>query len=380
MTGRALRDGGLVVDLSGLRRVEVDPQARTATVAGGATTGDVVAAGRPYALAVPTGVVRAVGMAGLTLAGGYGPLNGRYGLALDNLLSAELVLADGRRVTASPDADAELFWAIRGGGGNFGVVTGLTYRLHPLATVLAGMIMFPLVQAASVLRGYGAFLAAGPDEITVMAGFLCGPDGQTVLFLCPFYSGEDLRTGERLIASLQSLGKPVMSQIAPMAYDDALGMFDNGMADGNHYQLRTRWLPALSEEAAEVLIDTAGRITSPHSGLALHHFHGAATRPDRGDTAFALREEHLLVEIIAAWTSSEADGVHREWADRASRLLAPMSLPGGYPNLLGPDDHERVRLSYQDAGQCSALQGGGEGPRGRAARPERALNRAVLLL
>jgi FAD/FMN-containing dehydrogenase len=131
-----------------------------------------------------------------------------------------------------------------------------------------------------------------------------------------------------------------------MEYDDALGMFDNGMGDGNHYHLRTRWLPALSEEAAEILIDTAGRITSPYSVLALHHFHGAATRPDRGQTAFALRDEHLLVEIIAAWTSSEADGVHREWADRASRLLAPMSLPGGYPNLLGPDDHERVRLSY----------------------------------
>jgi hypothetical protein len=204
-------------------------------------------------------------------------------LALDNLLSAELVLADGRRVTASPDADAELFWAIRGGGGNFGVVTGLTYRLHPLATVLAGMIMFPLVQAASVLRGYAAFLAAGPDEITVMAGFLCGPDGQTVLFLCPFYSGEDLRTGERLIASLESLGEPVMSQIAPMEYNDALGMFDNGMGDGNHYHLRTRWLPALSEEAAEILIDTAGRITSPHSGLALHHFHGAARPRVRGE-------------------------------------------------------------------------------------------------
>lgn len=344
--GRSLRDGGLVVDLSGLRRVEVDVPAGTVTVGGGVSVGDVLRAGRPHGLATPTGTVRGVGMAGLSLAGGYGPLCGRYGLALDNLLSADVVLADGRLVTAAPDADAELYWAIRGGGGNFGVVTSLTYRLHAVPTVLAGMILFPFAQAGSVLRGYRDFVATAPDEATVMAGFLPSPDGPPVVFLCPYWSGSDLAVGERLFAGLERLGTPLMSQIAPAAYHDALGMFDDAMVDGNHYSLRTRWLASLSESAIEVLIDAVGQITSPYSAVALHHFHGAATRVGLTDTAFGLRQEHLLVEIIAAWAPDESAVAHQDWADQISQRLAPTALAGGYPNLLGPGEPERVRLAY----------------------------------
>ncbi|WP_234584553.1 FAD-binding oxidoreductase [Micromonospora sp. MH99] len=179
--GRALRDGGLVLDLTGLHAVRVDPDSCTVTVAGGASAADLLAAAAPYDLVVPTGVVRDVGMAGLTLAGGYGPLCGRFGLALDNLLGAEVVLADGRRVTADPRHDAELYWALRGGGGNVGVVTELRYRAHRLPAVLAGMIMFALAEAPAVLRGYAALLADAPDELTVMAGFLPGPAGEPVV-------------------------------------------------------------------------------------------------------------------------------------------------------------------------------------------------------
>ncbi|MEU7946932.1 FAD-binding oxidoreductase [Micromonospora taraxaci] len=344
--GRALRDGGLVLDLTGLRTVRVDPDTATVTVGGGTTAAELLAAARPYDLVVPTGVVDAVGMAGLSLAGGYGPLCGRFGLTVDNLLGAEVVLADGRRVTADPRHDAELYWALRGGGGNLGIVTELRFRAHRLSGVLAGMIMFPLAEAPDVLRGYGALVAEAPDELTVMTGFLPGPAGEPVIFVCPFYSGPDLDTGLPWMDRLRALGTPLVDQIAPMPYADALRMFDGGMVDGNHYLLRTRWLPTLTDSAVDVLVDAARQVSSPFSALAVHHFHGAATRVRLADTAFGLRTDHLLTEIIAVWAPGERAEPHREWAERTSAQLAPHALPGGYPNLLAPEETDRVRLAY----------------------------------
>ncbi|MGK5442513.1 FAD-binding oxidoreductase [Micromonospora sp. URMC 105] len=346
--GRALRDDGLVLDLTGMRDVEVDPAAATVTVAGGATAGDVVAALRPYDLVVATGVVRAVGMAGLTLAGGYGPLCGRHGLALDNLLAAEVVLADGRRVTAGPEHETELFWALRGGGGNFGVVTRLTYRAHRLPAALAGMVMFALDEAVDVLRGYRDLVADAPDELTVMAGFLPGPAGEPLVFVCPVHSGDDPAAGRRYVERIRALGTPLVDQVAPLPYEDVLRMFDGGMVDGNHYLLRTRWLPGLTDQAVAVLVDAARRVGSPYSAIALHHFHGAASRVGAGDTAFGLRADHLLAEVIAVWAPGDEPGPQREWAERTSAALAPHALPGGYPNLLAPEETDRVRLAYGD--------------------------------
>ncbi|MGC4889582.1 FAD-binding oxidoreductase [Micromonospora sp. DT227] len=344
--GRALRQGGLVVDLTALRRVDVDPGAGVVTVGGGATAGDVLAALRPYDRVVPTGVVRAVGMAGLTMAGGYGPLCGRYGLALDNLLGAEVVLADGRLVTADPAHEPELYWALRGGGGNFGVATALRYRTHPLATVLAGMLLFPLDQATAVLRGYAGVVRDAPDEVTVMAGFLPGPAGEPVVFLAPFVSGDDPAAGRAAVDRLRALGTPLVDQVGPLAYEDALRLFDGGMADGNHYLLRTRWLARVDEPVVAALTAAAGAVSSPFSAIALHHFHGAAARVPIGGTAFGLRADHLLVEIIAVWTPGGDPAPHRAWAERTSAALAPHALPGGYPNLLAPEETDRVRLAY----------------------------------
>ncbi|MFF0252397.1 FAD-binding oxidoreductase [Micromonospora zamorensis] len=344
--GRALRDGGLVLDLTRLRAVRVDPDAATVTVGGGVTAAGLLAATRPYDLVVPTGTVGDVGMAGLGLAGGYGPLCGRFGLTLDSLLAAEVVLADGRRVTADPRHDAELYWALRGGGGNVGVVTELRFRAHRLPGVLAGMIMFALAEAPAVLRGYGALIAEAPDELTVMTGFLPGPAGEPVIFVCPFYSGPHLDAGLPWMDRLRALGTPLVDQIAPMPYADALRMFDGGMVDGNHYLLRTRWLPALTDSAVDVLVDAARQVSSPFSALAVHHFHGAATRVRLADTAFGLRTNHLLTEIIAVWAPGDQARPHREWAEHTSAALAPHALPGGYPNLLAPEETDRVRLAY----------------------------------
>jgi FAD/FMN-containing dehydrogenase len=345
--GRAIRDGGLVVDLSGMRRVSVEAGARVGTAGGGATTGEVMAAAHRDGLAPVTGTVNAVGLAGLTLGGGYGLLAGHHGLALDNLLGAEVVLADGTTVTANATENPDLFWALRGGGGNFGVATELRYRLHPVGSVLSGLLLFPLGEATGVLRGYRDLLAAAPDELTVMSGFFCGPDGTPLLFLLPVWSGEPAR-GERVTARLASLGSPIAGQFAPVPYPDVLSQFDGAVVNGRHNEMQTRWLPALTDAAISTITTAVAGITSPFSSLFLHHFHGAASRVPVADTAFALRRDHVLVEIVAAWAvdAGADEGRHRRWTHALSDALAPLALPGGYANLLGAAEGDRARIGF----------------------------------
>src|SRR6516164_6654166 len=222
--GRALCEGGLLIDMSRMRGVRVDASARVATVGGGATAADVMAAAAPYGLLAAAGNCGGVGMTGLTLGGGYGPLNGRFGLASDNMLSAEVVLADGRIVTADATHEPELFWALRGGGGNFGAVTSMRVRLHPMNKLIGGLIAFPWPQAAVVWRGLREVLATAPDELTVQSGLMPGPNGQPTFFLAPAWSG-DLAVGERAIDALMKLGNPLATQVAPITYAELLGLF-----------------------------------------------------------------------------------------------------------------------------------------------------------
>jgi len=352
--GRALRPDGLVLDLSGMRGVTVDAGARVAMVEGGATASDVIAAAAPHDLTAVTGTVGAVGMAGLTLGGGYGPLAARYGLALDNLLSAELVLADGSLVTADAATNPELFWALRGGGGNFGAVTAMRIRLHPVRELLAGLILFSWHEAEAVLRGYAALTASAPEELAVLSGVMSGPDGSPVLFLAPSWSGAKPE-GEEVMAQLQGLGEPVWAQIAPTTCGEMLRMFDDHAVNGRHYALETRWVSALTPEVIALLVTGGGAKPSPFAVIALQHFRGAAARVPVDATAFGLRREHFLIAIIAAWEDDAGDASaageatrHRQWAERLSLALAltPAALPGGYPNLLGPHQRDRAALAY----------------------------------
>ena len=342
--GRSMRDGGLVIDLTGMREVEVDADARIAVVAGGATAGDVIEATVPFQLVAATGTVGSVGMAGLTLAGGYGPLNGRFGLALDNLVGADVVLADGRLVTVDTTHDPELYWAIRGGGGNFGVVTSMRIRLHPLERLLAGFILFPWSQMTEVMSGLSGVLAAAPDELTVQSGVIAGPDGSPALFLSPAWSA-DLAAGEKAIQELQGLGSPMVSQVAPMSYDALLGLFDAYIVPGNHHAIKTRTVASLTPDVIAALADAGSALPSPQTGIAVHHFHGAATRVPLESTAFGLRQDHFVFEIVAAWEPGDGS-IHRAWTELVSAALAPSALPGGYPNLLGPDEHEQIAKAY----------------------------------
>ncbi|MET0965675.1 MAG: FAD-binding oxidoreductase [Nakamurella sp.] len=349
--GRAIRPDGLVLDLSGLRAVRVDPDAAVAEAQGGALIADLVDPAAALGLGTATGVVRGVGMAGMTMSGGYGGLIGRFGLALDNLLSADVVLADGRVVTAGPDNEPELYWALRGGGGNFGVVTAARYRLHPLGLVHGGMVLYPFEQAHQVLRGYREVLATAPDELTVAAGFLTGPAGPAV-FVMPTWGG-DQADGEAAVAPLSRLGTPLFSGVSLMPYPNMLRLFDAGMAQVDRFALGTRWLPELTDDAIAALAEGTLSRPSPFSLVLLHQFHGAASRVSPDATAFAVRQEHLLAEVIAAWQPGPAGqdpastaAPHRRWVDEVSSALAPGALPGGYPNILGPEDAERASLGY----------------------------------
>jgi FAD/FMN-containing dehydrogenase len=356
--GPALCQDGLVIDLSTMRRVIVDPHSRVATVQGGARLKDVAAAAGAYGLVAALGNCGAVGMAGLTLGGGYGPLNGLYGLAADNLLGAEVVLADGRLVTVGPDEEPELFWAIRGGGGNFGVVTSLQVQLHETRHMLAGPIVYPLSEAEQVLRRYAEFVSTMPDELGITVGMTSSQDGQPMLLLLPLWNGDKHR-GERLIRDLQALGTAQLAQVGPMTYSDMLALYDASLdAVGScHWEMRTRSLPALLPDAIDVITRAVAGRTSPYSRVNWHHLHGAATRIAAEATPFGLRRQHFMLEIVAGWKPDVSNrAAHRQWANDLWESLAPYALPGGYPNQLTPRDRKHARDAYSNGARLSALK------------------------
>ena len=346
--GRALCPDGLVIDLSRMRQIIVDPHSRVATVPGGAKANELAAAAGAHGMVAALGNCGTVGMGGLTLGGGYGPLNGLYGLAADNLLGAEVVLADGRRVTTGPDEEPELFWAIRGGGGNFGVVTSLRVQLHEARHMLGGMIVYPWSEAERVLHAYAAFAANMPDELGVPVAMASGPDGQPAITLAPLWNGDQLE-GQRVMDHLQRFGKPQLAQLGPMTYSEMLAPFDaqTAEADGCHWELRTRWLSALTHGAIDALITAVARKTSSQTAVYWHHFHGAATRIPAETIAFGVRQEHFMLEIVAGWEPDGTNGVvHRQWAPALWESLTPFALPGGYANQLAPQDREEAKYAY----------------------------------
>ena len=347
VAGRALCEDGVVIDLSQMPAVSIYPAARTAHTAGGAKAGDLIHAAQRDGLATTTGTVSTVGLTGLALGGGYGPLSGKYGLVADNLLSAQVVTAAGDLVTASATEHPDLLWGLRGGGGNFGVVVSVEYRLHPVTTVLSGLLLYPLDQASAVLHYYDEFITTAPDELTIQPGFLQLPGDLPVLFLSPTYCGPR-DEGERMLTPLRTFGTPLADQIQPIAYDALITTLDAYFPKGRSYFIQTQSLSGLRDETIEILIESVRSLPSPFSGLSIHHFHGAASRVAASATAFAPRRDHLMVEIVAGWEppSPEADQRHILWAQETSRALAPYALPGGYINLLDVGEQERVPLAF----------------------------------
>ena len=339
--GSAIRDGGLLIDLSPMRQVTVD--GAEARVAGGATVSDVLDAARPHGYAAAVGTVGSVGFTGLTLGGGYGTLIGLIGLGVDNLLSAEVVLADGRVVTADPAHEPDLFWGLRGGGGNFGVVTGMRTRLHPHATVTTGMLAFGWDQARSVLEGWRDLMASADDALDVMFGALHTPAG-LVLFTAPTWAG-DPADAAKAIAGVRALGKSVMEDVGERALADAVHAMDELFPRGRNYHLASRSLTGLTDAAIDAFLASAD-VMPTTCALNVHHSHGAATRVAATETAYPYRDEHLVVEILGSWTDADGDGAAESaWVRDTAGLLDTQALPGGWANLMARDD-ERAPDAY----------------------------------
>ncbi|MEN0054397.1 MAG: FAD-binding oxidoreductase [Mucilaginibacter sp.] len=345
--GRSLNEGGVVINLQKLKNIYIDPAEKVAIVQGGITGAELIAAAEPHGLVAVTGSIGVVGFTGLTLGGGYGPLSPSFGLAVDNVLSAEIVLADGSVITASETEHADLFWAIRGGGGNFGVVVSMTVRLHTVRPLLTGLIMFPWSEAETVFKAYARIMPTAPDELALFAGMMHTPDGNPAMFLNPVWYGDEAK-GEEQMSALKQLGNPFMVQVAPMKYSDLLGMFDAHVVNGLHYTAQTRSLAELDDDAIAAIIKSVAEVTSPLSLINIHHFHGAPSRVPLNSTAFGLRKSHFMMEFISAYAPEDVanDAAHRQWAHNLSASVSKQAIPGGYPNILGPDEHEQIAQSY----------------------------------
>ncbi|MFG3258384.1 FAD-binding oxidoreductase [Streptomyces sp. NPDC048172] len=342
--GRALREGGLVIDLGGMREVRVEGDA--AVMGGGSLAGDVVAAAAPAGLNVATGTAGLVGMAGLTLGGGYGPLLGTAGLAADNLLGAEVVLADGRLV--STEDDGELLWALRGGGGNFGVVTRMRVRLHRDRGLVGGIALFPWDEAPAVLARYAELTASAPEGLTLLLELTFVPDLGSCVLAVPVWSGAP-GGADAAVADVLRLGTPVTSTVGPTTQRELLGQFDRAVPTGMHWDLRTRTVAALTPEIIRVLLDAAESRPGPGAGIGVRQFHGAATWVGADDTAFGTRAPHVVVEISAGRGPDDADDTadtYRKWAEGVRSALEPHALPGGYPNFLLPEQRDQVAHAY----------------------------------
>jgi hypothetical protein len=269
---------------------------------------------------------------------------GKYGLTIDNLLSVDIITADGRALTASQTAHADLFWGLRGGGGNFGIVTAFEFQLHPVGAVLAGKVVYPMSRAREVLHFYREYTSGLPDELTAYASLLTTPDGEPAIAINLCFCGT-LAVGERLIEPVRKFGCPLVDLIRPKSYLKLITQANAGAPDGRYYYQQAKTLKHLSDEAIETLADAGAACTSPCSQILIQHVHGAASRVSPAETAFALREESYVISVLAAWDGGEAQR-HVAWVRACCRALSPFASGGVYVNFLGNEGEERVRAAY----------------------------------
>ena len=350
-------DGGLVVDLSEMNGVRVDPEARLATVQGGALIGDLDHAAGAFGLATPAGIISTTGVGGLTLGGGHGYLSRTHGLTIDNLVSADLVLADGSFVTASADRNEDLFWALRGGGGNFGVVTSFTFRLHPVSTVVGGPTLWPLEAAGDVLRWYRAFLPAAPEDVYGFFAFLTVPPVPPfpeqlhlqkmcgVVWCC---SGDLEQAAEQLQAAVQEPAPPALHGAHQLPYPLLQSAFDGLYPAGHQWYWRGDFVAEIPDEAISRHLEFAQTPPSMQSTMHLYPIDGAVHHLDATDTAFGYRDATWSMVIAGVDPDPSKAEQLRAWAVEYWEALHPYSMGGAYVNFLMEEGHERVRATYRD--------------------------------
>ena len=348
VAGNAVCNGGLMIDLSPMKSIRVDPAARTARAEAGVLWGEFDRETQAFGLATTGGFVSTTGVAGLTLGGGQGWLASKYGFTIDNLLSADVVTADGRLLTAGATQNEDLFWALRGAGHNFGVVTSFEYRLHPVGPILGGMVIHPFERATDVLRFHRDFSAALPDEVTTAAGILTGPDGNLVAAIVAVYTGA-LDEGERVLAPLRRFGPPVADMIGPIPYTAMQTMTDEVFPSGRLNYWKTSLTNQISDEVIEAVVDHGGRMPSPLSAILIAEFHGAYSRVGKTETAYYHRNLQYDVLILANWIDPVDSERNVSWARELFDMLQPHLPRGVYVNDLGEEGEERVRAAYGES-------------------------------
>jgi FAD/FMN-containing dehydrogenase len=345
--GYGTNDDGLVIDLSSMKAISVDAGKRTARAEGGVLWRDLDKATQVHGLATTGGTVSNTGIGGLTLGGGMGWLMGKHGLTIDNLISAEVVTADGQVRRASATEHPDLFWALRGGGGNFGVVTTFEYRLHPVTQVLGGMVIYPVDQAVEVLRFYRDFCPTLPDEAEANAALLTSPEGMPVAALLLGYNGP-IEEGEKILAPARQFGKPLADMVSPMPYGVRQAMLDAPNAEhGLHRYWRSAFTGRISDALIDELVAGATKFSSPLSALIFFYMHGAGTRVPVNETAFSARSAQWDFDAIGQWTEGSESAMHIAWLRAIWSRVEPHLQGSVYLNHVAADDlPEKVRASF----------------------------------
>ncbi len=344
VSGLAVCDGGLMIDLSRMKETTVDPDRQIARAQGGATWGDFDHATQPFGLATTGGLVRSTGIAGLTLSGGYGFLMRKHGLSCDNLLSAEVVTADGRSLTASADQNPDLLWGLRGGGGNFGIVTSMEFRLHPVGTVYGGLVVFPIDQAKNLIRYYDDFVAVAPDELGPLLVLGTLPDGTKAVILLVCYAGSASDGARCLEPLLNKCGTPLMNQLAEMPYEAVQSIVENFNPRGKRNYWKSTYLSGVTEEAADVMLQRFLAAPSPFSHVVLYTLGGAMAHIGEQSTAVENRSAHHVMLLVGMWDASDDDDKNKAWVRQLFTAMKPHSCDGVYGNFDYDSGLERVGL------------------------------------
>jgi FAD/FMN-containing dehydrogenase len=346
IAGASLCEGGLVIDLSRMNRVTVDPVSRTARAEGGALLADLDAATQVHALATTTGVNSDTGLIGLTLGGGIGRLGRKHGLSCDNMLSAEIVIANGQVLNASERENPDLFWGLRGGGGNFGIVTAITYKLHPLGpTVLAGSLVYDWKRVREAVQLYAGFSADAPDALCTDAALVTMPDGSHGFAVSAFYAGP-IEEGERVLQPLRRAIPPLADRIGPISYAELQKAGDASFPRGHRFYWKAQFLRQITDAAANTLIERFPSVPSPRSFFVFQQVGGAISRVPAAATAYANREAAYDSFPVSIWSDPAADEANIAWAREMYTALRPFGMGGVYVNNLGDEGHERVRAAY----------------------------------
>jgi FAD/FMN-containing dehydrogenase len=349
VAGNALCDGGLVIDLSVMKGIRADPVTRTVRAQAGVTWGELDRETQAFGLATTGGIYSGTGIAGLTLGGGMGYLNRKYGLACDNLISADVVTAEGRLLTANANENADLFWALRGGGGNFGVVTSFEYRLHPVGPVLGGMSIYPLEQAKKVLRFYRKFSTTAPNELRVDAVVGALPPGPGVAIIVCWCG--PIEQGERALEPLRRFAPPMASTIGVVPYATVQTLLDAALPSGDFHYWKSNFFKDLSDSATDALVDSVSELPASQSRVAsmvaLEHLGGAVGRIAPQETAFSHRGAEHSFLVLSVWRDRAESEQHLKWARKVWEAMRPFLAEGVYVNYLGDDEAGgRVASAY----------------------------------